>query len=310
MEKNYWAIHMGRNSMYTKFAHDNNFIAIGWTETKINLVNYQGLESREFNEKINPILEKTYSDMNVNSRGQTMGQLYRFSNLMKIGDIVLMPYSPEGKVNIGIVESDLYFKSKDKDECPYEHRRDVKWLKTINLSELSQELKNSIGSIMTVFNISRHVQEIESLLSGETISVKGDIEDLEDFGLESHLEEFIVENWNKLDLGKKYSILKEDKEVVGQQYITSIGRIDILAKSKDEKEWLVIELKKGKNSDQVVGQILRYITWIKENEAKGNEKVRGLIITREHDDKLKYAIRATENIELMTYSVDFKLHKI
>lgn len=135
------------------------------------------------------------------------------------------------------------------------------------------------------------------------------LESYEDFGLESHLEDFLVENWEKLMLGEKYSILEEDGDMVGQQYITPIGKIDILAKSKDEREWLVIELKKGRSSDQVVGQLLRYIGWIKKEKAKEEEEVRGLIIAGEKDDKLKYALETVNNIDLMTYSVSFKLRK-
>jgi len=123
------------------------------------------------------------------------------------------------------------------------------------------------------------------------------------------LEDFMIENWDKLSLGKNYSILYEDNEIIGQQYVTPVGRIDILAKSKDQKEWLVIELKKGKSSDQVVGQILRYMAWIKENEAAPEEKVKGLIIAQKQDEKLKYSLKATQNIEFMTYSVSFKLDK-
>ena len=37
------------------------------------------------------------------------------------------------------------------------------------------------------------------------------------------------------------------------------GPIDILAISKDKKTLLVVELKKGRVSDNVVGQIQRYI---------------------------------------------------
>ena len=143
----------------------------------------------------------------------------------------------------------------------------------------------------------------------EDLENREELESYEDFGLESHLEDFLVENWEKLELGKKYSILEENGDIVGQQYFTPIGKIDILAKSKDGSEWLIVELKKGKSNDQVVGQTLRYIGWIKKNKAKGNEKVKGLIIVREKDDKLRYALQSVNNIDLMTYSVNFKLQK-
>jgi len=130
-----------------------------------------------------------------------------------------------------------------------------------------------------------------------------------DFGLESHLEEFLVENWSNINLSKKYNILTEDGDIVGQQYVTPVGRIDLLCKSKDNKEWLILELKKGRSSDAVVGQILRYIGWIKENLAKPEQKVRGIIVLGEIDDKLRYSVKTTDNIEILTYSVSFQLKK-
>lgn len=133
------------------------------------------------------------------------------------------------------------------------------------------------------------------------------IETYEEFGLESHLEDFLIENWNKLDLGQKYNILEEDGDIVGQQYITPIGRIDILAKSKDGKEWLVIELKKGKSSDQVVGQILRYMGWLRKEKVTQGESIKGLIVLGEDDERVKYALSSLSDISLMTYSVSFKL---
>lgn len=148
--------------------------------------------------------------------------------------------------------------------------------------------------------------EVENVEVSEELKEKS----LEDFGLESHLEDFLVENWDKLDLGKRYQIFEEDGDIVGQQYQTPIGRIDILAKSKDNKEWLVIELKKGKTSDQVVGQILRYLGWLKKERAKAGEEIKGLIILGEEDEKIHYAISSLPNISVMTYSVSFKLDKI
>ncbi len=51
------------------------------------------------------------------------------------------------------------------------------------------------------------------------------------------------------------------------------------------------------------------MAWIKENEAAPEEEVKGLIIAQEQDEKLKYSLKATKNIEFMTYSVSFKLNK-
>lgn len=136
-----------------------------------------------------------------------------------------------------------------------------------------------------------------------------EIESWQDFGLESHLEEFLVENWEKTSLGKRHSLLEEDGDMVGQQYTTNIGKIDLLAREKKTGDWVVIELKKGRPASSVVGQLTTYMGWVKDNLARGEEEVRGVIIAGEADEKLKYAVRMIPNVEFFTYSVKFNLQQ-
>ena len=71
----------------------------------------------------------------------------------------------------------------------------------------------------------------------------------------------------------------------------------------------MIELKKGRPADQVVGQILRYMGWVKRNLCKEGKAVKGLIICRDPDTKLSYALEMTTNIDVRYYSVSFKLRE-
>ena len=120
------------------------------------------------------------------------------------------------------------------------------------------------------------------------------------------MEEFLVYNWELTPLGRD----EEDGDIVGQQYQTSIGRIDILAREKATGNWLVIELKKGLSSDVVVGQILRYIGWVQEHLATDDQSVKGIIIAGDVDDKLIYALKSSPNVELLTYTVSFQLNRV
>ena len=95
--------------------------------------------------------------------------------------------------------------------------------------------------------------------------------------------------------------------MTGQQFPTDTGRIDILAISKDKKELLVIELKKGRASDSVVGQIQRYMGYIKSEFLETDQKVRGIIIALEEDLKLKRALSVTTDIEFYRYKINFEL---
>ncbi len=72
---------------------------------------------------------------------------------------------------------------------------------------------------------------------------------------------------------------------------------------------LVVELKKGRVSDNVVGQIQRYMGYVKEELAEDNQIVKGIIIGLEDDLKIKRALSVTKNIEFYRYKVDFKLFK-
>ncbi|MCI0563153.1 MAG: endonuclease NucS, partial [Nitrososphaera sp.] len=76
---------------------------------------------------------------------------------------------------------------------------------------------------------------------------------------------------------------------VKRQLPTAVGPIDILAKDKKGAH-VVIELKKGRTSDRVLGQILRYMAWVGEN-LRNKKPVRGIIVAEKADKGLKYAMR-------------------
>src|SRR5271157_224167 len=84
------------------------------------------------------------------------------------------------------------------------------------------------------------------------------------FTIEKYFEEFLIGNWETTDLGKKYDLIEKDDEIISQQYFTDIGRIDILAKEKNSDNYVVIELKRGQTSDNTVGQLARYMGWVKD----------------------------------------------
>lgn len=127
--------------------------------------------------------------------------------------------------------------------------------------------------------------------------------------MEKHLEDFLVQNWAQTDLGKEYDIFEEDGEKVGQQYPTDTGPMDILAIKKDKTELLVVELKKGRASDTVVGQILRYMGYAVQELAEPNQKVRGIIIALEDDQRIRRALSVAPTVEFYRYLISFKLLK-
>jgi len=308
LQKNYWVVRMGQGNKYAKDGRENDIVAVGWNELDLDLSNYRSLDRRAFAEEVGKLLKKVYTNSSDRYIFSTVGQLHKFLSLIKEGDVVITP-DKNRQYNIGEISGDYYYADPD-DIIPYRHRRNIKWLKTVDKKDVSKSLAGSLGAIMTTFNVSKHSDEIETILASDTGYLKPVyVEDVKGFGLEANLEDFLVYSWRKTSLGKIYDIYNEDTENDGQQFVTDVGRIDILAKSKNGKTWLVIELKKGRTSDRVVGQLLRYMGYVREHLSREEEDVRGLIIAGEENERIRYAMKDLENVEFMTYKVDFKLVK-
>jgi len=232
--------------------------------------------------------------------------LWTVSKGIKKGDVVLCP-DGSGQYRVGEVSGDY---SYEPSKILF-HRRPVHWLSiSIDRPAMSEALRNSAGSIGTVSNVSRYSEEIEKLIGGlsvpKLISTDETVEDPSAFALEEHLEDFLVANWAQTELGKEYAIYEEDGEKA-QQYQTDTGPLDILAISKDKKRLLVVELKKGRASDAVVGQTLRYMSFVKEMLAEEDQTVQGIIIALEDDQRIRRALTMVSNILFYRYQISFKL---
>lgn len=128
------------------------------------------------------------------------------------------------------------------------------------------------------------------------------------FYMESQLEDFIINNWENTELGKKYDLLYENGDLISKQYRTDIGIIDILAKDKKDKNHVVIELKRNQTSDDTFGQLTRYMGWVKRHLKDNN--VKGIIIAGKYDKKLDYALEyAPFDTEVFIYNVSFTLNE-
>jgi len=128
------------------------------------------------------------------------------------------------------------------------------------------------------------------------------------FGLERHLQEFIRDNWSSIDLGRDWMIYEEDGDPeAGYEFPCDVGRIDLLAHHRSEPRWLVIELKRHQTSDQTVGQVLRYMGWVRRHLAESEDDVRGLVIAHAADAAIQYALSATSDVDLQLYEVNFSL---
>ncbi len=306
--KQYRRIMLGTRSMYAQECYNGNFIG-GDFDIRLDLTNHLPDNWRDFNKEFIPVWIKLNPAKSKVAAGLACGMLWTICKGLRKGDIVLCP-DGQGNYYAGELDSDYHYKQTEI----LPHRRTVRWYPVvIERSAMSQELQNSSGSGGTVSDITKYAEEIESLIGGRKpptiISTDSTVEDPSEFALEKHLEEFLVKNWKQTELGREYNIYEVDGEIVGQQFPSDTGPIDILAISKDGKTLLVVELKKGRVSDNVVGQIQRYMGYIKDELAEAGQEVKGVIIGLDDDIRIRRALSVTTNIEFYRYKVSFKLFK-
>jgi RecB family endonuclease NucS len=85
--------------------------------------------------------------------------------------------------------------------------------------------------------------------------------------------------------------------------------VDILAVDQ-AGGYVVIELKVSKGYDRVVGQLLRYVSWIKKNHADPGQAVRGIIIAKQISEDLCLACSEVPAVSLYEYTLSVSVKSI
>ena len=303
--KSYFRVMLGQQSIHAEECFVGNFIGVDFGIIQ-DLTHKLPEQWQTFNKEFIPIYLSTHPDKTKIGAGLACGALWTVSKGIQRGDIALCP-DGSGRYRVGEVSGDYCY---EPGKILF-HRRPVNWLNvTIDRSGMSEALQRSTGSIGTVSNITSHHKEIEKLIGGvsvpKLISTDETVEDPSAFAMEEHLEDFLVKNWEHTELGKEYNIYEEDGEK-GQQYQTDTGPLDILAISKDKKKLLVVELKKGRTSDAVVAQTLRYMSYVKDMLVENDQTVHGIIIALDDDLKIQRALDMVSTIQFYRYQIIFKL---
>lgn len=309
--KSYYRLMLGRQSAYAAECLAGGFIGADF-DIHQNLAGQLPDEWRQFNATFIPVFLDGHPGKSKIAAGLACGALWTVAKGIRAGDVVLCP-DGTGRYHVGEVQGGYSYALGQV----LPHRRQVKWLPiAIDRSAMSEALRNSTGSLLTVANITEYHQEIDQFLAAlpgqatpNIVATDPVVEDPVAFAMEKHLEDFLVKNWAQTELAQHFKIYEEDGELVGQQYGTDAGPIDILAISKDGQRLLVVELKRGRASDVVVGQILRYMGYVKEQIAEPNQTVEGAIIALDDDQKLRWALLAVPGISFYRYQVSFKLIK-
>lgn len=275
----------------------NNVISIGWSRL--------GDISQYSKDDLAVKIAETYPEKPASTRSLYTNMIWSFTHEIAPGDIVIARRGRMILAGVGRVMSRATFspsKSPIHGHCNF---MQVEWQN----SPRDKDFPSVVFPMHTLaeFTEDQYRAVVSENLSELSITEEPvSITDRTEFVLEKYLEEFIVTNFDAI-FKRQIELYTDSEGNIGQQYTTDIGPIDILAYEPKAKTFVVLELKKGRPSDQVVGQVLRYMGWVKENLCTEGQSVRGIVICRDKDQKLLYALGMVRNVDVKYFRVSFEL---
>jgi len=256
-----------------------------------------------------PELRLKFTEVHGKPNTKDINAIWKFYHEISARDVIIARRGRKKIVGIGTVTGTAFYdeeKGKQRVGDPtgntyfYPNFIKVEW------ERREIEFDRMVFCFYTIYEISE--DKYQSLVKGTVPEEKEEgVEQPAEFVLEKYLEDFVATNFRGI-FKDRLELYVDSEGNVGQQYPTDIiGNIDILAKEPGTNSYVVIELKKGRESDRVVGQTLRYMGWVKENLCQQGENVKGLIICKDKDERLDYALKMVPNIEVKFYKVGFEL---
>ena len=140
----------------------------------------------------------------------------------------------------------------------------------------------------------------DDLTLDESASELIDREDLDtNLFLEEELHRWLFKNLEAngltaLGFGALSLVDVEEQSAKSGKYNTGIvGEIDMLLKN-EAGDYIVLELKRG-SDDKSIGQLLRYVGWVREELAPAESHVFGRVLAQRVSDRLRYALKMTHS---------------
>jgi len=134
--------------------------SIGWKDAG-------SLKNLKTRDQIIQKVKMTWPDYKPMKAVVSGSQLDKIANVMQINDRVIT-YDPSKRIyHVGQISGDYEFASEAEDVLA--NRRTVVWKNQIDRDLLSVPTKNSLGSALTVFEVSENAErEIDALITGKS----------------------------------------------------------------------------------------------------------------------------------------------
>jgi len=156
--KHAWMIRAGNENELADLIEGKNAVAIGWPEMG-------DLSALHTVQQCKQRYQEVYPEQSAVRAGVNAGQLYRFAHEIQEGHYTLTYLKASREVLIGLAVG-LYEYRPGLFPEHYPHIRRVNWIKRVSRDDFTAAARNSMGSLLTVFGLDEHLDEVHHLATG------------------------------------------------------------------------------------------------------------------------------------------------
>ena len=158
-ETTVWGIHAGKTGNAESLFFEKHVVALGWP--LVGDLSPLGANKEAFKAAV----LAGYPDAKAGAIPNNAGQLFRFVNELKLGDLVAYRSKIDRKIHIGRIDGPyVYAPAVSK---AYPNQRKVTWLKSVPVTQFSQGALYELGSAMSFFQVKTYADEYHAALEGK-----------------------------------------------------------------------------------------------------------------------------------------------
>jgi len=164
-----WGMHAGKMGDADTLFLKRNYLALGWPEVG------DLSKLRSDRDGFKTQVAQAYPDKKPGAVPVDAGQLFRFTHLMKPGDLVIFTPRQSREIHIGQITGP--YQHAPNISAMYPNLRPVKWLKAFPRTHFSQGALYEIGSAMSLFQVRTYADEFRAALEGKPAPVPVESDD-------------------------------------------------------------------------------------------------------------------------------------
>jgi uracil-DNA glycosylase len=154
-----WVVRAGKKSEAHNIFMERSVVAIRfWQQLDIG----DASKLLAFKEAFRQACQKAAPDEAKGHNQMRGDQLYKFVHEMRVGDGIVYPSKEEGRVRLGVVQSEYFWREVNP---RFNHQREVRWLDAVSRTSVSESTDKALNHFRTIYELPDYCTEFDSLFN-------------------------------------------------------------------------------------------------------------------------------------------------